>query len=87
VLPTAQQAVTMTPWERFGVELILSFLVVLTYCGATDPSGRILNSQTNMAPFAIGGAYLVCSLVLVSTAILDETNDSPVLTRKKRLLR
>lgn len=49
----------MSAWERFGVELILSFLLVLTYCGATDGHRRSLGG----AGPAIGAAYLACSLV------------------------
>ena len=53
----------MSAWERFGVELILSFLLVLTYCGATDSHRRSLGG----AGPAVGAAYLACTLVSVST--------------------
>lgn len=53
-------APTLGSWERFGIELVLTFIVVFTHFSATD---RKLFSNNAMV---IGAAYTACSLVAVS---------------------
>ncbi|XP_039294816.1 neurogenic protein big brain [Nilaparvata lugens] len=49
----------LTPWERFGLELILTFVVVFTYFVAMDSQRR----WTGTAGLTVGAAYLAASLV------------------------
>lgn len=49
-------------WERFAVEFILTFVVVLTYFVSTDSSYRHFGSSS----LTIGAAYSACSFVSVS---------------------
>jgi len=46
------------PWQIFGVEFVLTFLVVFTIFATLDPSRKSLGSDS----LSIGIAYLVCSL-------------------------
>ncbi|XP_046992079.1 neurogenic protein big brain-like isoform X1 [Schistocerca americana] len=48
-----------TAWEGFGVEFILTFVVVFTYCVSMDSYRRWLGGSS----VSIGMAYLACSLV------------------------
>uniref|UniRef100_A0A336M7F0 CSON010643 protein n=1 Tax=Culicoides sonorensis TaxID=179676 RepID=A0A336M7F0_CULSO len=58
-----QAAVThsasLAAWERFGVELILTFIIVLTYFVATMGHNKIYGSPS----LVIGAAYAACSFV------------------------
>lgn len=56
---------TVGPWERFGVELVLSFLVV--YAHFSIRSRKLFNNGSMM----IGVAYAACTLVGVSSASID----------------
>ncbi|XP_052870778.1 neurogenic protein big brain-like [Anopheles cruzii] len=49
----------LAPWERFGVEFILTFIVVLTYLISTNSFRKYFGSST----VAIGAAYSACSFV------------------------
>lgn len=53
-------AATIGSWERFGVELVLTFIVVFTYCTANDKKFFVNGSVV------IGASYAACSLVAVS---------------------
>lgn len=61
-----QAAVThsasLAAWERFGVELILTFIIVLTYFVATNGQNKIFGYPS----LVIGAAYSACSFVSVS---------------------
>lgn len=50
---------TLAPWERFGVEFILTFIVVLSYFVSTDSFKKYLGNT----PLTIGAAYSACSFV------------------------
>ncbi|XP_063701985.1 neurogenic protein big brain [Culicoides brevitarsis] len=58
-----QAAVTHTAslaaWERFGVELILTFIIVLTYFVSTTPKNKLFGYPS----LVIGAAYSACSFV------------------------
>ena len=49
-------------WERFGVEFILTFTVVLAYFVSTSSYKRYLGSSA----MVLGAAYSACSFVSVS---------------------
>uniref|UniRef100_A0A182NZ12 Aquaporin n=1 Tax=Anopheles dirus TaxID=7168 RepID=A0A182NZ12_9DIPT len=49
----------LAPWERFGVEFILTFIVVLAYLISTCSFKKYFGS----AAIAIGAAYSACSFV------------------------
>lgn len=57
---------TQTPWQKFGIELVLSFVVVYTYFVTMDSHRRWLGGSA----LGLGAAYLSCSLVAVSTVPL-----------------
>nr|CAD7571964.1 unnamed protein product [Timema californicum] len=54
-------ATTLYGWEQFGVELLLTFIVVLTYLVCMDSYRQWLGSSALL----IGAAYLACTLVMV----------------------
>lgn len=54
---------TLAAWERFGVELILTFVVVLAYFMSTHSYKSYFGSSA----LAIGAAYSACSFVSVSS--------------------
>lgn len=54
---------TQTPWQKFGVEVVLAFIIVYTYFVTMDSHRKWLSSSG----INIGAAYLACSLVAVST--------------------
>lgn len=53
---------TLAPWERFGIETILTFFVVLTYFMSTDS----YKSYFGVSSLSIGAVYTACSFVSVS---------------------
>lgn len=53
---------TLAAWERFGVEFILTFVVVLAYFMSTHSYKSYFGSSA----LAIGTAYSACSFVSVS---------------------
>ncbi|XP_068085439.1 neurogenic protein big brain [Anabrus simplex] len=55
----AQLPSHLTAWERFGVEFILTFIVVFTYFVSMDTYRKWLGSSG----LAVGSAYLACTLV------------------------
>lgn len=55
---------TQTPWQKFGIEVVLSFVIVYTYFVTMDSQRRWLTGPG----LSIGAAYLACSLVAVSTS-------------------
>nr|CAD7407687.1 unnamed protein product [Timema cristinae] len=57
-------ATTLYGWEQFGVELLLTFIVVLTYLVCMDSYRQWLGSSALL----IGAAYLACTLVMVDTS-------------------
>ncbi|KAG8243772.1 hypothetical protein J6590_038249 [Homalodisca vitripennis] len=50
---------TQTPWQKFGIEVVLSFIIVYTYFVTMDSHRKWLSSSG----LSIGAAYLACSLV------------------------
>lgn len=52
---------TLAAWERFGVEMILTFIVVLAYMMSTDS----YKSYFGVSSLSIGAAYSACSFVSV----------------------
>ena len=58
----AQLPAHLSPWERFGLELILTFVVVFTYFVSMDSHRRWLGGTS----LAVGSAYLAASIVSVS---------------------
>ncbi|XP_075151426.1 MIP channel family protein big brain [Haematobia irritans] len=50
---------TLAAWERFGVEFILTFVVVLTYFVSTDSVKKIMGHSAS----SIAAAYSACSFV------------------------
>lgn len=58
---------TQTPWQKFGIELVLSFVVVYTYYVTMDSHRRWLGGSA----LGLGAAYLSCSLVAVSTTSIS----------------
>lgn len=52
----------LAAWERFGVETILTFIVVLAYFMSTDS----YKSYFGVSALSIGAAYSACSFVSVS---------------------
>jgi glycerol uptake facilitator-like aquaporin len=52
----------LNSWERFGVEFILTFIVVFTYFVSMDTYRKWLGSSA----LTVGSAYLACTLVSVS---------------------
>lgn len=61
---------TQTPWQKFGIELVLSFVVVYTYFVTMDSHRRWLGGSA----LGLGAAYLSCSLVAVSTTSISSNN-------------
>ncbi|XP_066905119.1 neurogenic protein big brain [Halyomorpha halys] len=55
----AQLPAHLSPWERLGLELILTFVVVFTYFVSMDSHRRWLGGTS----MAIGSAYLAASIV------------------------
>lgn len=53
---------SLDAWKRFGVELVLTFIVVLSYLVSTDSYKKHLGS----ASLSVGAAYCACSFVSVS---------------------
>lgn len=49
-------------WERFGIEMVLTFVVVLAYLMATDSH----KTYFGVSALSIGAAYCACSFVSVS---------------------
>jgi hypothetical protein len=79
------QSSALAPWERFGVEFILTFIVVLSYLVSTNSYKKYLGTTS----ITIGAAYSACSFVSVSTlGILIFTNyfNSPSFVACKVLL-
>lgn len=66
------QPVAMAAWERFGVEFILTFIVVLTHCVSAERP-RIPFGATSSPALAIGAVYGACTLVSVSNKIFIDT--------------
>jgi Major intrinsic protein len=60
------QSSALAPWERFGVEFILTFIVVLAYLVSTSSYKKFLGTTS----ITIGAAYSACSFVSVSFFIL-----------------
>lgn len=56
---------TLAAWERFGIEFILTFTVVLAYFVSTTSYKRFLGTSS----MVIGAAYSACSFVSVSCII------------------
>ena len=52
----------MAPLERFGVEFVLTFIVVLTYFVSVGTYKK----WTASATFAVGASYTACTFVSVS---------------------
>lgn len=53
---------SLAAWERFGVEFILTFVVVLTYFVSTDSVKKVMGHSAS----SIAAAYSACSFVSVS---------------------
>lgn len=53
---------SLAAWERFGVEMVLTFIVVLAYFMSTDT----YKSYFGVSSLSIGAAYGACSFVSVS---------------------
>ncbi|KAL7040605.1 hypothetical protein ACKWTF_000455 [Chironomus riparius] len=49
----------VSSWERFGVEMILTFVVVFTYFVSTNSQRKLFNNSAAM----IGAAYSACNFV------------------------
>lgn len=64
---TALPARNIAPWERFGLEMVLSIVVILSYMINMDTYRKYLGS----AALNIGAAYCCCTLVMVSTEELE----------------
>lgn len=56
---------TLASWERFGVEMTLTFIVVLAYFMSTDS----YKSYFGVSSLSVGAAYSACSFVSVSILI------------------
>lgn len=56
----------LAAWERFGVEFILTFVVVLCYFVSTDAIRKFMGNSS----FAIGAAYSACCFVSVSLTLI-----------------
>ncbi|XP_025833716.1 neurogenic protein big brain [Agrilus planipennis] len=54
-----QHTASAAAWERFGVELILTFLIVLTYLMSIDSYNKYMGSTS----LTIGASYAACSFV------------------------
>lgn len=52
---------TLAAWERFGVEMILTFVVVMAYLMSSDS----YKSYFGVSSLTIGAAYSACSFVSV----------------------
>jgi Major intrinsic protein len=52
----------VSSWERLGVEMILTFVVVFTYFVSTNTPRKIFGNSAAM----IGAAYSACNFVSVS---------------------
>ncbi len=52
----------MSPWERFSIEFVLTFLIVFTYCVTMDGHRKWLGNSA----VCMGLAYLATGLVSVS---------------------
>lgn len=52
----------VSSWERFGVEMILTFVVVFTYFVSTNSQRKLFGNSAAM----IGAAYSACNFVSVS---------------------
>lgn len=52
---------TVSAWERFGVEMVLTFVVVFTYFVSTSTHRKIFGNSAAM----IGAAYSACNFVSV----------------------
>lgn len=52
---------SLDAWKRFGVELVLTFIVVLSYLVSTDSYKKHMGS----AALSVGAAYCACSFVSV----------------------
>lgn len=52
----------LAAWERFGVEMVLTFIVVLAYFMSTDS----YKSYFGVSSLSVGAAYTACSFVSVS---------------------
>lgn len=57
------QTVHLATWERFGVEFVLTFIIVFTYFVSMD---SFRNSLFNSSALTIGAAYTTCTFVSVS---------------------
>lgn len=58
---------SLAAWERFGVEMVLTFIVVLAYFMSTDT----YKSYFGVSSLSIGAAYGACSFVSVSIRKLN----------------
>lgn len=58
---TAQLPAHLSPWERFGLEMILSFLVVFVYFVTMDSHRKWISG----APLSIGSSYIAATIVSV----------------------
>jgi glycerol uptake facilitator-like aquaporin len=54
----------VSSWERFGVEMVLTFVVVFTYFVSTNSQRKLFGNSAAM----IGAAYSACNFVSVSIA-------------------
>lgn len=57
--PAVQNA-ALGSWERFGIELVLTFIIVFTHCTVSER--KLFGNGATM----IGFAYAACSIVGVS---------------------
>jgi Ni,Fe-hydrogenase I cytochrome b subunit len=53
---------SISSWERLGVEIILTFVVVFTYFVSTNTHRKVFGNSAAM----IGAAYSACNFVSVS---------------------
>lgn len=61
---------SLAAWERFGVEMVLTFIVVLAYFMSTDT----YKSYFGVSSLSIGAAYGACSFVSVSKKKIQQIN-------------
>lgn len=65
----------VSSWERFGVEMILTFVVVFTYFVSTNSQRKLFGNSATM----IGAAYSACNFVSVSFYLEFDLNCTNVL--------
>lgn len=66
MLAAVVQSANVAPWERFGVEFILTFMVVFVYFVCMDTYRKWLTSSC----LTIGATYAACTFVSVSRLLL-----------------